>query len=283
MMNIEKDRESFSVLMSTYIKDNPVFLSEALGSLSVQTLLPNEVVLVLDGPIPDETHQVIKKFVDLGCLNIKVCALSENKGLGEALAYGLNQTSYDLVARMDADDIAKPERFEKQITFLVEHPEVDILGSWVDEFSDNPQLIDRVKTVPQTHQEIAHYLCRRNPINHPTVLFRKNSVLAVGNYQDFYLNEDYYLWIRMYKNGAQFYNLNESLVYFRVSQDTYRKRGGIKYFKQDIVLQKALYHIGLINKGMMFLNLLLRLPVRLTPNIVRERLYKVFLRKQLVN
>ena len=127
---------------------------------------------------------------------------------------------------MDTDDIAMPERFEKQLAVFKKYPDIDVVGAWINEFEDNVSNIKSVRKLPELPDDIRQFAKRRNPINHPVVMFRKSAVLAAGGYRHFPLFEDYYLWIRMLMNGAKFYNIQESLLYFRFSPEMFKRRGG---------------------------------------------------------
>lgn len=156
---------------------------------------------------------------------LKVLSLVTNRGLGKALNEGLKYCSHELVARMDTDDIAMPERFEKQLAVFKKYPDIDVVGAWINEFEDNVSNIKSVRKLPELPDDIRQFAKRRNPINHPVVMFRKSAVLAAGGYRHFPLFEDYYLWIRMLMNGAKFYNIQESLLYFRFSSEMFKRRG----------------------------------------------------------
>lgn len=275
---VEYSLPPFSVLMSTYKKDSAVYLKEALQSILNQSLLPSDMVVVKDGPLTKDLEEVLFSFKDRAPFTVHIVELPTNLGLGLALAEGIKFTEFDLVARMDADDIAKPERFMKQITFLAENIEVHVLSCWVDEFIEQVDIVEYIKQTPETHDEIRLYMQKRNPINHPATVFRKSMVLKSGNYQDFYLNEDYYLWVRMMSAGARFYNLQESLLFFRVNLGMYKRRGGLRYIKQDIKLQQFMYQSKLISLGTMLSNLVIRIPIRLFPNNLRALFYKYLLR-----
>ena len=179
---------------------------------------------------------------------------------------------------MDTDDIAFPYRFEKQISYLKEHPEVDILGSSVYEFKEDIKNTIYFKQAPT--ENIGCYIKKRNPLNHPTVIFKKNKVLEIGNYQEILFNEDYYLWIRMFKNNCQIANMPEPLLYFRINDDTYRRRGGWKYVKAEWKIQRELLRLGIINKFEFMKNVILKTGVRLMPNFIRKFIYINFLRKK---
>ena len=188
--------QSFSVLLSLYHKESALFLHQSLESVFAQTLLPTEVILVEDGPLSEELHAVVKEFMDR-YLELKVIPLVENQGLGKALNEGLKHCSYDIVARMDTDDVAKPDRFEKQLAIFQEHPEVDVVGAWIDEFEGAVSNVLSVRKVPKDQEDILRFAKGRCPVNHPVVMFRKSAVLKAGGYKHFPLFEDYYLWVRM--------------------------------------------------------------------------------------
>lgn len=219
-----------SILMSVYIKERPEYLRASLQSAIKQTVRVKEIVLVLDGPITDQLQSVInecqKEYSDL----IKLVPLKENVGLGKALAIGVEKCKYDLVARMDTDDIMIPTRIEKQIAEFSSDPDLTIVGSNIDEFYDSPESIVGRRVVPETNEEICNFSKKRNPFNHMTVMFKKAAVLDVGNYQPMMGFEDYYLWVRLLKAGYKGKNIQESLVFARTGKDMYARRGGKNIF-----------------------------------------------------
>ncbi|MDQ2179815.1 glycosyltransferase [Marinifilum sp. D714] len=268
---------NFSVLLSVYYRENPIFLKAALNSIwSEQTVKPSEIVLVKDGPLSEPLDQVIDEFRNVAPL--KVIALEKNVGLGMALNIGLEKCNYELVARMDTDDIAFKTRFEKQLCFLVNNPEIDIVGSWLDEFESTPDNVISQRRVPESAIEIKEFLKKRNPLNHPTVVFRKSSVQKVGGYKHFHLNEDYYLWARMVASGSKLYNIQESLLYFRAGREVFKRRGGFNYALQDYKLQKEFKRLGIVNRKEFIINCCTRCTSRLLPNFIRGALYKKLLR-----
>lgn len=267
----------FSVLLSIYIKEQPLFFRRSIDSIFYQSLLPDEIVLVKDGPLTKELDQIISDF-SFSFAKLKVVCLSCNQGLGKALNEGLKYCSFDLVARMDTDDIAKPDRFEKQMAIFKKYPEIDVVGSWVDEFEDNCENVISIHKLPELHQDILHFARRRNPINHPAVMFRKNAVLAVGGYQHFPFLEDYYLWIRMLINGAKFYNIQESLLYFRFSKAMLKRRGGWKYALNEFRFQCKMWNMNFISFGQLMINVPIHFVIRILPNSLRVLFYKKVLR-----
>lgn len=267
----------FSVLLPVYKKDNFLFLEQSLSSIVCQTLMPLEIVIVKDGPITEELEAVLSRYAKLNSI-IKIVSLPENKGLGEALNEGIKHCSYELIARMDADDIAKPFRFERQIEIFEKKLDVDIVGSWVDEFVNCIDNVVSIKRLPANHEEIKIYATKRCPMNHPTVMFKKTAVLAVGGYKHFPLLEDYYLWVRMLLNGSKFYNIQESLLYFRFSLDTIKRRGGKDYMKSELRLQNTMKKMKFISWREYLMNVWIRIFFRVIPSSLRLFLYRKVLR-----
>ena len=269
--------KKFSVLMSIYIKDKPEYLEKALCSIwDNQILKPNEIILVKDGLLTKELDCLIQKFSKKK--PVKVITLKKNLGLGLALQNGVEHCSYEYIARMDSDDIAYPERFKKQISFLTNNTHIDILGSYISEFNGSIHNIKSVRKVPKNHSEIIKNLRARCPLNHPTVVLRKSALIKAGNYKPFYLKEDIFLWLRLYACNFKFENLTECLLYFRTSTDTYKRRGGYKYAQSELKIFLYRYRIGLINPFQLIFYLSLTLPVRLAPSFLRIFVYKFFLR-----
>lgn len=267
----------FSVLLSLYYKEQPSFLIQSLDSILSQTLLPNEIVLVKDGPLTPKLDSIVSEYEKRYNI-IKVIPLEKNLGLGKALNEGLKYCSHDLVARMDTDDIAYPNRFEKQVKFMTDHPEIDACSSWIDEFIGSKDNIISTKKLPETSEEIKKYAKHRCPLNHPALIYRKRAVMAVNGYSGF--PEDYNLWGRMLMNGSKFYNLQESLLYFRYSPEMIKRRGGWKYAKDELKSQIQFYKMGFIGLNTLIYNIAIRMIVRMVPNGFRDFIYKKFLRKK---
>lgn len=267
----------FSVLISVYYKEIPSYLIQSLNSVFNQTLLPREVVLVKDGPITEELDRILVEYVARYPM-LKIVQLAHNQGLGKALNEGLKHCSYDLIARMDTDDIAKPNRFEKQIKVFREHPELDVVGSWIDEFEGDISTVSSIRKLPELHRYIYEFAKGRCPINHPVVMFKKSAVVAVGGYLHFPLFEDYFLWVRLLVGNAKFYNIQESLLYFRISSDMFKRRGGWKYAFDELRFQNMMRNIGFISFRIFIRNITVRFIMRILPNQVRAKLYKKILR-----
>lgn len=268
----------FSVLLSVYGGEKGDFLRSSLESVFSQTVRAAEVVLVEDGPLTEELYRVVDEFC-AGYPELKVVPLAENGGLGRALNEGLKYCSYDIVARMDTDDICRPYRFERQLAVLREHPDVAVVSAWIDEFVDTPEHIVSTRKLPETPEELFEYGKSRCPVNHPVVMFRKRAVVESGGYMHYPLFEDYYLWARMMMNGFKFYNVQESLLLFRTSADMFRRRGGLRYALTEARLQFLFVGIGYIGLGLFFKNLSVRFLVRLVPNGLRSWVYRHLLRR----
>lgn len=271
----------FSVLMSIYFKENPIYFRESLESIFKQTLLPPEIVLTKDGPLSTELENVLDEFILKYPLIFKVISLAENKGLGNALAIGLNECSHEIIARMDTDDICLSNRFEKQIKFLKSNLNFDLVGSNVEEFNNFPGDLKRYRKMPETGNNLKKYSRFRNPLNHPSVMYRKSTVLEAGNYNgDILFFEDYSLFIRMLKNGSNFYNIQESLLNFRVGTgiDTIKRRSGLGYFKEEWKFSILSLTIGHINIFEWLFYIFTKLPFRLLPPKFILFVYNNFLR-----
>ncbi len=274
------DSFKFSVSICVYGKDNAQHFDTAMHSIFSQTVMPSEVVLVVDGPVNDKIDNIIEKYTREFDI-LKVIRLSENKGHGDARRTGLKNCTYDLVAIMDADDISLPDRFEKQIAAFRNDNEIDVVGGNITEFIGDEENIVGKRTVPPSDAEIKEYLKTRCPMNLVTVMFKKSSVEDVGGFIDWYCEEDYYLWARMFLKNKKFANLSDVLVNVRVGEDMYKRRGGSKYFKSEAKFQKYLLDNKIITLGTYILNVTKRLIVQvLMPNSIRGFIFKKFAREK---
>lgn len=268
----------FSVLMSVYAKDNPVHFRQAVDSVINQSCPPKEILIVQDGSLTPELYAVCYDLQnDHGDL-IRYLSLQENSGLGIALQKGVPACRYDLIARMDSDDIAKPNRFALQLREFRRQPELAVCGGYIEEFSDNPERIQSLRKVPLSEQEIYAYAKKRCPFNHMTVMFRRQAVLAVGNYQPFMLLEDYHLWHRLVFNGYHTKNIPAVLVSVRTGEGMVERRGGVSYFCREAKLYHLFYTGGYISLGEFAFIVLIRFFSRICPNVVRSFVYQIFLR-----
>lgn len=269
--------KEFSVLMAVYHKEQAAFLDEALASTFAQNPPPDDVVLVKDGPLTDALDAVIARYQQ-NEPTFNVLSLPQNCGLGKALNFGLAHCKFDIVARMDSDDICVPGRFEKQLQIFEDMPAISVVGSWVGEFYGDSEVINKVKKLPTSSADIRRYFGGRCPVNHPSVMFRKSEVEVAGGYNQRFIQEDYYLWARLMSKGALFYNIPEVLVKMRAGEGLFARRGGWKYAQSEFLLQHEFLKMELIRLDEFVRNIVLRMSVRLMPNQLREYVYKTFLR-----
>lgn len=272
----------FSVAMCVYGKDNPDWFDTALESIVIiQTVIPTEIVLVVDGPVPESINKIIEKYVNNcdGRVIFRVIRFTENRGLGEALKVAIENCSFEIIARMDSDDIAVNDRFELQLSRFV-NKDVDICGGQIEEFIDNPSNVVGRRVVPESDKELKEYMKKRCPFNHMTVMYKKSAVMEAGNYQDWFWNEDYYLWIRMALKKHTFANIPETLVNVRVGKDMYARRGGEKYFRSEVGIQKLMLKKGIINRPTYLSNCVKRFVMqKLLTNRIRGWVFKKFARE----
>lgn len=274
------NRNPFSVAISVYKNDNPAYFERALSSITdEQTIIPDEIVLVVDGPIGNKLNEVIKKYQTK--YNIfNVIRLVKNTGLGNALKIAVENAKYELIARMDSDDISLPTRFETQLKYFMLNPDVDVVGGDITEFIDDESNVIGKRLVPMCNGDIREYMKVRCAMNHVSVMYKKSAVQAVGGYLDWFWNEDYYLWIRMQLNNAIFANTGTVLVNVRVGEEMYQRRGGIKYFQSEAKLQKFMLDNNIINKPRYLINISERLVLQvLMPNKLRGWIFRTFARK----
>ena len=272
----------FSVITSVYKNDKPEFVRVALDSMLVnQSVKPTEIVLVQDGPVPDGLSLLLSEYESKYPEVMHIIRLEINGGLGNALKLGVENAKHDICARMDSDDICLPDRFKKQLVYLEANPECDIVGGQMTEFIDSPDNIVGRREVPLSNEDIYVFMKSRCALNHVTVMFRKEAVLKAGNYQDWFWNEDYFLWIRMALKKQIFSNLPETLVNVRVGKDMYARRGGDKYFKSEVGIQKLMLKNGLIDRPTYMSNCTKRFIVqKMLPNSVRGWVFKIFAREK---
>lgn len=231
----------YSVLMSVYFKEKAEFLERSLHSIFVQTIITDDIVIVCDGPLTEELDAVIEKYKN----RLHILRLVKNRGLGAALNEGLKLCRYDLIARMDSDDISLPQRCEKELAKFAEDPDLAICSAGLAEFCDNESMLIGERVLPVEHQDICIYSKKRCPFNHPVVMYRKSAVLAVGGYSaELLLFEDYLLWVRLLQAGYRGANCEEILLLMRTSANMYRRRGGVKYAKNMLK-----FHWWMCRKG----------------------------------
>ena len=278
-MEDSKRKQPYSVLMSVYVKETPMFLRTAMDSIWNQTVGTDDFVLVCDGPLTDELNEVVSEMEAAHSGTLHVVRLDKNGGLGNALNIGIRQCRNELVARMDSDDISRPDRCERQLRVFAEHPDVSICSGIVEEFTTSPTIIEAKRVPPETQEEILAFARKRNPFNHPCVMYKKSAVEAAGGYQDFYLLEDYYLWVRMLMAGNHGYNLQEPLLWMRAGSEMYKRRAGWKYAKTQARLFRFMKEQGFIGSAQYIKSCVLRSGSSLAPNWLREIMFKTVLRK----
>lgn len=273
-----KEHMKYSVLMSVYCKEKAENLTCAMQSIFAQTIKPEDFVLVCDGPLNESLDRVIEEMT-VDHSELHVVRLTKNVGLGCALNEGIKYCKNDVVARMDSDDVSREDRCEKQLKVLLDNPQISIVSGTVEEFSESINVIDSRRTLPQNHDEIIQFARRRNPFNHPCVMYKKSQVEAAGGYKDFYLLEDYFLWIRMLQNGSVGYNIQEPLLWMRAGSEMYKRRAGRKYAKSQRNLFKYMMSTGFISRKQYVENTIIRFGSSLAPNWLRKRLFKRYVRK----
>lgn len=279
----------FSVLMSLYYKEKPQNLRECMDSLLSQTLLPAEIVIVEDGPLTPELEQVLEEYTgrkgrtvrerETEDPQIHLVKLEKNRGLGLALAEGITHCRYSLIARMDTDDISAPDRFARQIAEFEKNPNLDVVGGFIAEFSVDQGRPEAVREVPLTQKEIYRYQRKRDALNHVSVMFRKETVLASGNYQDALLMEDSLLWANMIRHHANMKNIPDVLVYVRTGEDMLKRRGGLDYFRKYRDGRKKILATGTISRWDYLFTVLVQFAVCVMPLPMRRLVFQKILRK----
>lgn len=260
-----------SVLSSVYFKEKPEYLEACLQSLDEQMLKADEVVLVQDGPISPDLKAIIERFRE--SLNIISVPLDENVGLACALNEGLKHCTFDLVARMDTDDIALPVRFAKQVAFMQANSDIAASSGFIEEFNDAGDVLSQ-RALPLEHDALVKFAKKRSPLSHPAVIFRKPAVLAVGGYPEFRNAQDYALWSLLIVKGYKLANLPDILVRMRTGSEMMGRRG-YEFLKREVKLLKFQRSIGFLTLNELMFNLLARSVVRLSPLFIKRWLYKV--------
>lgn len=272
--------EKYSVLMSVYKNDDPVFLQDALKSIyEKQTRKPDEIVVVFDGPITTDLQSVLNDFRYGKETVVKFYPQEVNRGLGEALRIGSELCTGDYIFRMDSDDISDPQRFKKQIDYLEKNPDIDVVGSDIAEFVNSPEETNkRIRACPTQHDEIVKMGKKRNPMNHVSVCMKKTSLMKSGGYQTLLLLEDYYLWLHMIASGCKLANIHEPLVYVRVGNGFDAKRGSKERISGWKVIQDFMLEHNMITKREARMNMLYIWGFVKTPTQIKKLLYNKVLR-----
>jgi len=272
--------DKYSVLMSVYYGENANYFEKSIMSMLNQSIKPSDFVVVCDGPLNEGLNKVIANMSNAHKELFQIIRLSKNQGLGIALQEGLKRCKYNLVARMDSDDIAMPDRMEKQLDFLKNNKNVCAVGGQIIEFYDEIDNIVGRREVPLGYKNICEMLKFRNPMNHVTVVFKKKDILEVGGYQSLVGFEDYYLWARMIIAGKVVENISTTCCLVRVGNNMYGRRGGSEYFKNTVFLEKFLLLNNVITTFQFLRNVIIRFGGAIVlPSYIRAYIYKKFLRK----
>jgi len=250
--------ECYSVLMSVYYKERAEYLRLSMQSMIDQSIPPEQFVLVCDGPLTPELNEVIAEFQGAYPQLYTVVRLERNVGIGVALNIGIQHCRNELVARMDADDIAVKDRMEMQLAELKKYPHISVLGGQIAEFYDDPSVITGYRQVPINEDDIRERIKFRNPMNHMTVVLRKSHILAVGNYQDVPGFEDYFLWTSLTANGCSLRNIKAVCCVVRANAGMYSRRGGVKYFQNTMRVERFLRDKKIINSWEFYRNVAVR-------------------------
>jgi glycosyltransferase involved in cell wall biosynthesis len=264
--------EPFSLLLSVYEGDRPDYLRRAFRSaVHDQTLRPNQVVIVRDGPVREELAACLEELAQSSPVPVTLVPLERNGGLGPALDAGLAASQYDVVARMDADDVSMAHRFAVEIPLMAE---ADIVGSGLLEFIDDVDNIVGQRVPPTDPAQIQAYARMHDPFNHPTVVYRRSAVLAAGGYGDLPLMEDYALFARMLAGGARAVNVPDPLVWYRVGAKAFKRRGGQALLRSELRLQTEFRRQGFTTTAQFIRNVLIRGGYRLVPWWLRRAVYR---------
>jgi len=266
----------FSVLLPVYAGDTASFFRRAIASVTAdQTLRPDELVIVVDGPVGAATREVLDAAgagrITAG-VPVTIVALPENVGLARALNRGLDACAHPVVARADADDISLPHRFERQVP-LVAHGGIDLVSSAITEFHDDEAEPGLVRAYPTDHDAISALARFRDPFNHPAVVYRRDSIDAAGGYRHLDKMEDYWLFVRMINAGATVANVAEPLVLYRVGAGAYERRGGWTLLRSELKLQRWMRQIGFTTTRQWARNIAVRGGWRVVPTSLRRRVY----------
>ena len=269
----------FSLLLPFYRADQPAFLERAFtSSVDDQERRPSEVVLVRDGEVGAELSALADRLLARSPVPARLVALDTNHGLASALEAGLRECRFDIVARMDADDISLPGRFAKQLPLI--EAGADLVGSGMFEFlHDNGSIVGR-RTPPVGAERIRSFARFHDPFNHPTVVYRKGAVSRAGGYLDLGLMEDYWLFARMIHTGAVVENVEDPLVMYRVSSGAFERRGGLRQFHAEWTLQRKFRRLGFTTRAQWLRNVLVRGGYRFVPVSVRKAMYRSYFGKR---
>ena len=271
------EMKKYSVLMAVYKNDRPEYLVDAVESMLNQTVPPEQFVIVIDGPIGENLEEIVSKYEADSNL-FSIVRLEKNGGLGNALNHGLLACRNDLVARMDADDISFPERCEKQLNAFGKNLDLIILGTQIKEFIGNPSNVVAARLVPTSFESIKKFARRRSPFNHPTVMYRKNAIEKIGGYPTLNRKEDLGLFISAVNKPYYSENLEETLLYYRTSEENQRRRKTWVNCKEYIQVMSVFFKKKEISVFDMAYVVLGQLIMYLVPSFITTKLSRLILR-----
>ena len=265
--------------MSVYEKEKPEYLDSSLESINKQTLLPDEIVLVEDGPLTNELYKIIQKWKKETEI-LKSVKLKKNSGLAKALNIGLKHCKNNIVARMDSDDICLDDRFQKQIDVLQNDSSIVLLGGQVAEYDESMKKLIGYRKVPLSQKNIIRFCKKRSPFNHPTVVYKKDVVFSVGGYPEHLKKwQDYVLWSKIITKNYKVQNIQETVVKMRTGESLFERRSGWKYMKYEMQAYNYIYKSGLINIYEYVILSIPKIIIRLLPVMILKMIYRIFLRK----
>lgn len=270
----------YSVLMSLYIKENPNWFVKSVNSMLKQTVQPDEIIIVLDGPLTEELNQKVKDFYHKNPEIFTIIPLKENVGLGQALNVGIKESRNDLIARMDTDDISLPSRCEKQLICFKNNPKLDLVGTQINEFVDDTEKIISSRTVPTSYEDIKKFAKRRSPFNHPTVMYKKSMLIDVGGYGSSRRKEDLDLFSRIVNEGYFCKNLPEPLLLYRSDENNLKRRTSWSNVKDYIDAQIVIWKRGHCSFADLIYVITAQIFMYIAPVSVVEKVSKKYLRSE---
>ena len=268
--------EKFSVVMPVFNGDDLDFFKQAIDSILNQTKKPNEIIVVIDGPVNEELEQEIKDLSQHE--SISTLYLDENQGVGVARREAIKRTKNDIIALMDADDISLGSRFEKQLK-IISSNHADVVGGWIEEFDESIHDLDKVRKLPIEHEDIYRFGKWRMPVNNVTLMFTKEAYEKAGGYSSKRKCEDWDLVTRMLVNGSIFYNIPEVLVNVRAGEKMVKRRRSFTHFISELMVFPMMYRNGYINLMHLIINMSGRLILRIMPRGLTSYLYSIALRQ----
>lgn len=267
----------YSVLMSVYAGEKPQFLKTSIQSMIDQTYQTDDFVLVCDGKLTDELEEVVRFYEDnYECF--RALRLKNNVGTGRCANMGIDACKNEYIVKMDSDDIAKPDRCERSLYAMAKHPDIDMLGAYIDEFDSDTGDIIATKKTPLSNKEIHKYAKRRNPFNNQTLVYKKSRAVSVGGYSNIKRCEDYEFVVKMLADGAKGVNLDKTLVLYRVTANNYQRRRNWANTKSFISVRWKIFRMGYSGIIDFIVPCAFQLFIFVMPSSLTGKIYKRFLR-----